>query len=391
MLLMAGRGGSLFLSEPMAMVSPSLLAFGSVATGATSGSLPITVTNAGNSPLNVTGAVTTAPFSIAGPVCPSAVARLATCEIPVVFAPSTAGQQNGQVSLQVDVADAKPVVLVAGTAVNPSLTATPGSLSFSNQTVGSTSVGQTVTLTNTSSVAVTITSVTANGPFALTSQCGASLAAAATCSIAVTFTPTTVGQQIGSLIISDDAVGSPQNISLSGSGVVALSVAPQAGQSTSETVESGSAATYALVLTAAPGVSGTSTLTCSGAPANATCNITPSSVALSSGGSEEFSVTVTTSQQVATKQSGGLHLQLAGTGLLFSAWMLPVFIRRLRLRAGLMMLVALLGIWPIAGCSGGSSTKAPSAQNAAPGTYQFVVTATVGSTKATQTLTLVVE
>ena len=112
------------------------------------------------------------------------------------------------------------------------LTATPGSLSFSNQTVGSPSVGQTVTLTNTSSVAVTITSVTANGPFALTSQCGASLAAAATCSIAVTFTPTTVGQQIGSLIISDDAVGSPQNISLSGSGVVALSVAPQAGQST---------------------------------------------------------------------------------------------------------------------------------------------------------------
>ena len=32
-LLMAGRGGSLFLSEPMAMVSPSLLDFGSVATG----------------------------------------------------------------------------------------------------------------------------------------------------------------------------------------------------------------------------------------------------------------------------------------------------------------------------------------------------------------------
>jgi FG-GAP-like repeat/Abnormal spindle-like microcephaly-assoc'd, ASPM-SPD-2-Hydin len=389
--LVAAQGGSLFLSGPMAMVSPSLLAFGTVATGTTSASLPITVTNGGNSPLNVTGAVTTAPFSIAAPVCPSALARLANCEIPVVFAPSTPGQQNGQVSLQVDVANAKPVVLVTGTAVNPSLAFTPTSLTFSSEAVGSTSAAQTITVTNTSSVAVAITSVIANGPFAVSSQCGASLAAAATCSIAVTFTPTTVGQQTGSLTISDDAVGSTQNIALSGSGVAALSVAPQAGQPTSVTVGSGGAATYGLVLTAGPGVGGTSSLTCSGAPANATCNMTPSSLALTAGGSENFSVTVTTSQQVATIQDRSLDLQLAGIGLLFGASMLPVFIRRLRLPAGLAILVALLAILPIAGCGGSSSTKAPSAQNAAPGTYQLVVTATVGSAKATQTLTLVVE
>jgi hypothetical protein len=389
--LVAGLGGSLFLSEPMAIVSPSSLAFGTIATGSTSSSVPITVTNSGNSPLNVIGAATTAPFSIAEPVCPSALARLANCEIPVVFAPSTPGQQNGQVSLQVDIANAKPLVLVTGTAVNPSLTAAPGSLNFSSQTVGSISAAQTITLTNTSSVAVTITSVTANGPFAVSSQCGASLAAAGTCSIAVTFTPTAVGQQSGSLIVSDDAVGSPQNIALSGSAVAALSLAPQAGHSTSATVEHGGAATYALLLTAGPGVSGTSSMTCSGAPANATCNITPSSLALSAGGSGNFSVTVTTSQQVAAIRDRSLRLPLAGTGLLFGVLMLPVFIRRLRLPAGLMMLVALLAILPVTGCGGGSSTKAPSAQNAAPGTYQVVVTATVGSAKATQTLTLVVE
>jgi len=140
-------------------------------------------------------------------------------------------------------------------------------------------------------VAVTITSVSANGPFAVSSQCGASLAAAGTCSIAVTFTPTAVGQQSGSLIVSDDAVGSPQNIALSGSAVAALSLAPQAGHSTSATVENGGAATYALLLTAGPGVSGTSSMTCSGAPANATCNMTPSSLALSAGGNGNFSVT----------------------------------------------------------------------------------------------------
>ena len=389
--LVAADGGSLFLSAPMAVVSPSLLAFGTVATGATSGSMAITVTNGGNSPLRVTDAATTAPFSIAGQVCPSALVRLANCEIPVVFAPSTPGQQNGQVAIQEDAVNSKSLVLVTGTAVTPSLTSTPGSLSFSGEAVGSTSAAQTVTLTNTSSVAVAITSVTASGPFAVTSQCGASLATAATCSIAVTFTPTTVGQQTGSLTITDNAVGSPQNIALTGSGVAALSVTPRAGGSISATVASGAAATYALVLTAGPGVSGTSSLACSGAPANATCTIAPSSLALSAGGSGNFSVTVTTSQQVAMSQDGSLRLQLAGTGLLFGAFMLPVFAKRLRLPGVLMVLSALLAILSITGCGGGSSAKSPATQSVASGTYQLLVTATSGSANATQKLTLIVE
>jgi hypothetical protein len=172
--------------------------------------------------------------------------------------------------------------------------------------------------------------------------------------------------------------------------VAALSVAPQAGGSISVTVASGAAATYALVLNGGPGFSGTSSLTCSGAPANATCTITPSSLALSAGGSGNFSVRVATSQQVAMSQDGSLHLQLAGTGLLFGAFMLPIFAKRSRLPAALMMLSALLAILPIAGCGGGSSTN-PATQSVAPGTYQLVLTATSGSANATQKLTLIVE
>jgi hypothetical protein len=93
--------------------------------------------------------------------------------------------------------------------------------------------------------------------------------------------------------------------------------------------------------------------------------------------------------QVAMSQ-GSLHLQLAGAGLLFGAFLLPVFTKRSRLPAALMMLSALLAILPI-GCGGGSSTKTPAAQSAAPGTYQLVVTATSGSANATQKLTLIVK
>ena len=86
-----------------------------------------------------------------------------------------------------------------------------------------------------------------------------------------------------------------------------------------------------------------------------------------------------------------LHLQLAAAGLLFGAFMLPMFTKRSRLTAALLMLPALLVILSIPGCGGGSSTETPPTQNLAPGTYQLMVTATAGSAKATQTLTLIVE
>ncbi len=389
--LVAAANGSLFLSAPIATVSPSFLDFGAVATGTESGTLAITVTNSGNGPLSVAGATTTAPFSIVGPVCPAALARLANCEIPVVFEPSAPGAQHGQVAILEDAANSKPIVPVAGTAANPSLAYAPASLKFGSQAISTSSAPQTVTLTNTSVVAAAIASVTASGPFAAASQCGASIAAAATCPIAVTFIPTTAGQQTGSLTISSNAAGSPQIIALAGTGVAALSFATQAGGSASATVESGSTATYALVLAAAPGFSGTAALACGGEPANAACTITPSSLALSAGGSQDFSVTVTTSQPVATSQGRRSPLEIACAGLLLGAFLLPLLGRRSRLPAALVMLTALMTTLSIAGCGGGSSIKPPPTQNVAPGTYQLQVTAVAGSATATQTLTLVVE
>jgi hypothetical protein len=239
-------------------------------------------------------------------------------------------------------------------------------------------------------VPVTITTVTASGPFAVTSQCGASLAPAAICPVAIAFTPMTLGQQTGSLTVLDDAVGSPQNIALTGTGVAALLVSAQAGGSISATVNSGSTATYALMLAAGPGFGGTVTLACNGAPTNAACTLTPSTLTLSTGGSGNFSVTVSTSQQITMNRGAGSPLHLAGAGLLVGMFILPFFAKRSRLTLALVMISALLVTVSIEGCSGGSSTKPPSNPSVAPGTYQLVITATAGSANATQNLTLVV-
>ncbi|HEV2350470.1 MAG TPA: FG-GAP-like repeat-containing protein [Terriglobia bacterium] len=104
----------------------------------------------------------------------------------------------------------------------PFVITSPSSLTFSNQAIGTTSRAQTVTLTNTGSLDLTISSIVSSGDFTQTNNCPvspATLAANANCTINPTFTPSAAGTRTGSVIITDNAPGSPQSVSLSGSGI----------------------------------------------------------------------------------------------------------------------------------------------------------------------------
>ena len=100
-----------------------------------------------------------------------------------------------------------------------SLTASPSSVSFGNVNSGSTSAAQTVTISNTGSVAAAISSVATASPFAETNTCGSSLAAGASCTASVTFAPTAAGSDSGSLTVSSNATNSTLTVALSGTGV----------------------------------------------------------------------------------------------------------------------------------------------------------------------------
>ena len=115
----------------------------------------------------------------------------------------------------------------------PSVSLSPASLSFGNQTVGTTSAARFSTLTNTGNAALTINTLQISGDFAFagTGNCSGSVAAGASCSISVNFTPTTTGTRTGTVTITDNASNSPQTIPLTGSGVsssgsTTLSVSP---------------------------------------------------------------------------------------------------------------------------------------------------------------------
>jgi serine protease len=93
----------------------------------------------------------------------------------------------------------------------------PGSLSFGNHRVGTTSSPQKVTLRNTGP-AVLFIAISITGDFHETSNCGKLLDVGAACTIKVTFKPTSKGKLSGKLKFADNAKHSPQSASLSGTG-----------------------------------------------------------------------------------------------------------------------------------------------------------------------------
>jgi len=109
-----------------------------------------------------------------------------------------------------------------GTDQTFTVTLTPSNLIFATQLVGTTSPSQAATLTNTGNQPITISSIVAPAPFSQTNNCPATLPVGGNCLIQVVFTPTDKGTVNGTLSVTDDAVGSPQNVALSGTGTAVV-------------------------------------------------------------------------------------------------------------------------------------------------------------------------
>jgi hypothetical protein len=93
----------------------------------------------------------------------------------------------------------------------------PG-LVFSPQTVNTTSASKTVTVTNHQHRAVGGLNISIFGNFQQTNNCGTSMAAGASCTITVNFTPTASGERTGAVILSDNGNAQPQTFELDGTG-----------------------------------------------------------------------------------------------------------------------------------------------------------------------------
>lgn len=298
-LLLSGTGVA---PSPAVTLSPSTLSFPSINQGSSSASQSLAVINSGNTTLHISS------VSLAGPNpadfsftnnCTAPLAPSANCTIFLVFSPTAPGQRTADLMIADDAQGSPQSIVLSGTgvAVLPALSLSPPVPSFPTTTQGASGTPQTLTAVNSGNAPLQVSSISVSGSnaseFGVSSNCTAPLAPAASCSISLVFNPTASGQSAASLIITDDAPDSPQTISFNATANPAFSVAPVSGGSTSASVSAGQSAQYQLQLTPGAGFTGTVSLSCSGAPLGAVCQV-PASVSLASGPAT-FTVTVTTS------------------------------------------------------------------------------------------------
>jgi len=220
------------VTAAVASLSPTSLTFASQAVGATSAAQTVTLNNTGNATLTLASIAlsgTNASDFAQTNNCGSSVAVGANCTISVTFAPTASGSRTGAVTLTDNATGSPQTVSLSGAGTAAVASLSPTSLTFASQAVGATSAPQTVTLNNTGNAALTLTSIALSGTsasdFAQTNNCGSSVTAGANCTINVTFTPAASGTRTAAVTLTDNATGSPQTVSLSGTGGSAGAVA----------------------------------------------------------------------------------------------------------------------------------------------------------------------
>jgi uncharacterized repeat protein (TIGR01451 family) len=219
---------------------PTTLAFGGQAQGTTSSSLPVTVTNVGTTAVTIVSITPSTNFTQTN-TCPASLTTGtgtgSSCTVNVSFAPTTTGALTGTLTVTYtstgSTTQQTTTVTLSGTGTpgtGGTISIAPGSLTFGPQAQGTTSAPQTVTVTNTGGTTVTFTSIVTTGDFAgaSTSLC-ASIAVEGSCTFSITFTPTGTGTRSGAITFTDNATGSPQGVSLAGTGTAgngAIGISP---------------------------------------------------------------------------------------------------------------------------------------------------------------------
>jgi hypothetical protein len=287
-------------------IAPATLAFGPETVGSTTAAKVAMLTNNETTALSFSFAASgNYAINSAGTTCGASLASKAKCNIAVTFTPSANGSIDGAVAIT-DAAGFSPQLIAlsgtgSGGATAP-LTFTPATLSFAAQAVGTTSPAKALTVKNTSSGSVTLTTIATTGDFSATGA-GAkpckpnlALAAAAACTLSVTFSPAlgATGAINGAVILSDNAAINQQILDAKGAAALPLTFAPTTLTFAPQTVATSSAAqTVTVTNNLATAIS--PTITGSGDYAAVPGAATPCSATLAAKAKCTFTVTFTPS------------------------------------------------------------------------------------------------
>ena len=188
--------------------------FGGQQLGVASPPYVLSLNNSRPTTLNISKIAITGDFAATGNCTKIGPNR--NCNLNLTFTPTQTGPRTGTLTITDNDPSSPQVVNLQGTGgeVTLSNSVYPG-LSFGTINLNAQKT-QNVTLTNNGTSALSVSAVSTVGDYSQTNTCGNSVGAGGTCTISVTFQPTTSGMRIGNLWVTDSDAASPQTLRLSG-------------------------------------------------------------------------------------------------------------------------------------------------------------------------------
>jgi len=227
-VILTGTGGA-----PVATLSTMSLTFQPQNENVTSAPQTVQLTNTGTETLLIPSVAVSGPnaadFSTG--TCATSLIVNKSCTLSVTFTPQTIGPESASLTITDNngaVAGSTQTIALSGTGLAVPGVSLTSSLNFGPQPVGVTSAALLAILQNTGTGTLSIAAIRLGGAnagdFALStgSTCGTSLAAGASCSVALTFTPSILATESASLMVVDNAgnvAGSTQSAAISGTGI----------------------------------------------------------------------------------------------------------------------------------------------------------------------------
>ena len=241
--LVAGAG------LPTVTVSPGSLSFGTLNVGTASTAVAVkyfntnlissvtieSITFGGTDPGDFTQVFPGISSSSPGDCVAGVVDAGAYCNIWVVFTPGAGGPRSATLTIVDGTSTTAHVVTLSGTGAVPQIALAPTSLTFPSQLVNTSSAAQPINLEDTGQGVLVVSSVTLSGTnpgdFSTSNSCSSALTSGSSCTIFVIFKPTTLGLRNATLIVNDNAPGSPHAVALSGTATAVANTITPAGLS----------------------------------------------------------------------------------------------------------------------------------------------------------------
>ena len=224
---LAGNTSSRTISYTVTAPSPFTLAPSSLAFGDrllnSSTALAVTIRNNSAAALALTSPTlsgTDAKQFTLTRTCGTSLAAGASCTVTATFKPTGTGPKTAAFAIRVGTST--QTVPLTGNGVAVAFSVSPTSLKFANQTRNTTSASQTVTVTNSVALPITLSSITLGGTnanqYVKTQTCGTSLAANASCTVSIAFRPTSAGTKTATLTVTPSGATS-KTVSITGTGL----------------------------------------------------------------------------------------------------------------------------------------------------------------------------